>query len=143
MRSFQARDLGRSNGDTCILELLPLPSPNVRTWLYAPWNVPYLRDRDSYRQHLIPQRVERIRARVSNYRPRAVVFLGMSYLEHWQKIAGTPLEVQEDVALAGSDTLYIAVRHPASRGVTNAYFRGVGELLARRLGAGAVDVPMK
>lgn len=134
VRSFQARDLGRSNGDTCILELLPLPSPNVRTWSYAPWNVPYLRDRKTYRQHLVPERVERIRARVSTYRPKAVVFLGMSYLEHWQKIAGTPLEVQENVAVAGGDTLYIAVRHPASRGVTNAYFRGVGELISRRLG---------
>jgi hypothetical protein len=134
VRSFQARHLGRNNGDTCILELLPLPSPNVRTWLYAPWNVPYLRDRDSYRLHLIPQSVERIRARVSTCRPKAVVFLGMSYLKHWQKIAGTPLEVQGDVAVAGGDTLYIAVRHPAARGVTNAYFRGVGELIARQLG---------
>lgn len=135
VRSFQARDLGRNNGDTCILELLPLPSPNVRTWLYAPWNVPYLRDRDSYRLHLIPQRVERIRARVSTCRPRAVVFLGTSYLKHWQTIAGMPLKVQEQVALAEGDTLFIAVRHPAARGVTNAYFRGVGELIARRLRA--------
>jgi hypothetical protein len=133
VRSFQAHDLGRNDGDTCILELLPLPSPTVRSWLYAQSDVAYLRDRETYQQHLLPLRIERIRARIATYRPRAIVFLGMSYLEHWQEIAGKQLAVREDIALARGNTIFIAARHPASRGVTNSYYRGIGELVARSL----------
>jgi hypothetical protein len=133
VRAFQMRNFGRDDGATCIVELLPLPSPNVRSWLYSEWGLEHLRDRKTYRQHLIPRRVASIRARVSSYRPTAVVFLGMSYLKHWQEIAGTPLNVRESVAVADGETIYIAALHPASRGTASSYFRAIGDLIAPRL----------
>ncbi len=133
VRTFQMRSLGRDDGASCIVELLPLPSPDVRSWLYSEWDVEYLRDRKMYRQHLLPRRIASIRARITTHRPTAVVFLGMAYMKHWQEIAGTPLNVRESLAVADGETLFIAARHPASRGTANSYFRAIGDLIAPRL----------
>lgn len=135
VRNFQSRELGRANGDTCILELLPLPSPNVRTWLYASSKLAYLSDRERYRRHIAPRRIERIREHIRTYHPRAVVFLGLAYMSFWQQIAGREFICQDDAGarvLSAHGTTFVVARHPASRGVTNAYFREVGRLVGRK-----------
>jgi hypothetical protein len=34
MRDYQKNVIGTKRGNTCLLELLPLPAPNVSSWLY-------------------------------------------------------------------------------------------------------------
>lgn len=137
VRDFQASELGRCDGTTCIVELLPLPSPNIRTWLYAEVSsAEYLHDRKSYRRHFVPSRISRIRTRIDEFQPAVVVFLGLAYTMYWRQVAGDDFVRINALGIATATrngTAFIAVRHPASRGVTNAYFRSVGEFIAKRL----------
>jgi len=61
------------------------------------------------------------------------MFLGLSYAAYWSEIAGLPLPREVDALAKGrtSQTLFIAAKHPVARGASNAYFRGVGELIAK------------
>ena len=43
---YQRTQLGLSTGETCLAELLPLPSPSTATWNYGRWfDLPRLRSR--------------------------------------------------------------------------------------------------
>jgi hypothetical protein len=58
VREYQQTLLGRLIGDTCLLELLPLPSPSIEQWVYAQYSqLPYLRDRETYRKECIKTRI--------------------------------------------------------------------------------------
>lgn len=37
VKLYQRDHLGRRNDDTCLLELLPLPSPSTNNWVYGPY----------------------------------------------------------------------------------------------------------
>ncbi len=53
VREYQKILLGKLSGDNCLSNLLPLPSPSTKQWLYAQHcQLPYLRDRSTYRTHL-------------------------------------------------------------------------------------------
>jgi len=135
VRTYQRDHLGRTGGETCLLELLPLPSPSISHWLYANGSkLANLATRQSYRDWLIPLRVQRLRERIQMHSPPNVIFYGKTYLEHWQAIAGPPLrKVPElDIFQARTDgTLFIVTNHPVATGVTNAYFHAVGQLIAQ------------
>jgi hypothetical protein len=139
VRKYQARELGRIGGETCLIELLPLPSPNVRRWIYGQCTtIPYLANRVSYRERVEPSRVRSIQERIAEHRPRAVVFLGLRYLSAWSEIAGSPLQREPTSGIAytiSGTTLFVAAKHPAARGVTNDYFRCVGEFVQQRASA--------
>jgi hypothetical protein len=82
VRKYQRDDLGRKSGNSCLIELLPLPSPSTKKWLYAEHtDLPFLRNREAYRDYAIPWRIVRIREGIEKYCPRAVVFYGMVYQE--------------------------------------------------------------
>ena len=58
IRTYQEKLLGRTDGDTCMLELFPLPSPNTSTWLYGDnSSISYLTDRKTYRKRLANLRI--------------------------------------------------------------------------------------
>ena len=134
VRMYQRDHLGREGKETCLLELLPLPSPSTNHWLYADGShLPTLADRQIYRDWLIPIRIKRLHARILEHRPPFVIFYGKTYLEHWQAIVGAyPLLRVEDLDIykaKDQDTLYIVTNHPVATGVTNAYFHAVGSIL--------------
>ncbi len=134
VRAFQRTEWGRPQGTSCLTELLPLPSPGVDRWLHFAEHskLPYLMSRAAYTEHVRPQGVVQLATKVAEYRPRAVVFYGLQYLPSWQAIAGSGFEA---TSLAGTyacrrdGTLYLATRHPAATGVSNAYFHSVGRLI--------------
>jgi hypothetical protein len=76
VREYQRNRLARSNGASCLVELLPLPSPGTNRWLYYAENskLPFLKDRKTYIAHVRPQRIMHLRRRIEEYRPRVVVF---------------------------------------------------------------------
>jgi hypothetical protein len=137
VRRVQATQIGRRGGSSCLIELLPLPSPGVNRWIYeAASTIPFLATREGYLNHLVRPRMAAIRELLERYRPRAVVFLGLSYAPYWSAIAGVSMEPP-----AGADfvmqtvlrTTFVCVKHPAARGVANTLFRNVGERLSARL----------
>lgn len=136
VKVYQANSLGRQQGNTCLLELLPLPSPTTGHWLYADLSsLSFLADRATYREHVVEQRVEHIRGLITSHRPRAVIFYGVTYVRWWQQIAGVEFHkgsVDEKAVYTaeGADTSFVIMMHPASY-VRNRYFQEIGELLAR------------
>ena len=137
VKTYQREALGRWQNETCLLELLPLPSPSTENWLYGTvTSVQGLHSRDAYRKYYAPRRAEHLRHRISEYRPSAVVFYSVNvwYLKWWQAIAQVNFEVREIEGKtfhfgANSYTRYLVVHHPASHGVTNRYFHHLGQLL--------------
>jgi len=56
-RMFQRNVLGREASGTCLMELMPLPSPGLSTWSYDVWSdIDYLRSRNLYMSEVLPKR---------------------------------------------------------------------------------------
>lgn len=137
IRLFQRDQLGRRNSNHCLLELLPLPSPSTSHWLYAQYSqLPYLVNRASYRAYCLDIRIHHLQQRLLKHSPQVVVFYSFNYLAHWQKIAGLEFEA---VAAANfcvaqtAATLFIVMKHPAARRLSNIYFDAVGQYIARQM----------
>jgi len=133
VRVYQRDKIGRKTNETCLLELLPLPSPSTKAWNYHLWSdLPFLKDRTTYRSYCAPWRMEHIRSRINEYKPKAVVFMGQGYSQYWQAISG-----QNDTygdkggfwALISGRTTYVITKHPSAQGVTNNYFESIGDFL--------------
>lgn len=116
---YQSQRLGRANGGTALLELMPLPARSSKDWPYAQWSADArLRSRESYVATIQPLRVAALRERIAAHRPRAIVFYGTSCASAWNAIA------------AGLDVPHAIMKHPAARGVDNKWFDGIGERLS-------------
>jgi hypothetical protein len=135
IRTYQRDRLGRTDGETCLLELLPLPSPSTSHWYYKGYSkLPYLQTRELYKEHLAPIRAAHLKKRIAEHNPRAVIFYGGSYSHYWQQIAPSPFQ---RITLSDGDilqatapsTTFLIINHPAARGITTRYFEDIGTLL--------------
>lgn len=136
VREYQKAVLGRRISNSCLLELLPLPSPSIGQWLYAKYSrVPYLRDRETYRQECIASRISHLQDRIKRHKPKAVIFYSLSYQDYWNRIAAVDFHKSLDQIHTGRNelTLFVITKHPASQGITNEYFHRVGQLIANSL----------
>jgi hypothetical protein len=80
--AYQHALLGRRGGETCLLELLPLPKRNARDWRYDQWtDLPELRNRARYERSSIPSHSESIIRAINQHRPRVAVLWKASVLE--------------------------------------------------------------
>lgn len=132
VKAYQRDILGRKTSETCLLELLPLPSPSTTVWNYDRWsNLPFLKNRSNYRDYCIPWRCEHIKSRINTYQPKLVVFLGLSYSQYWEAIAAPNIfENMGDFKAAKSQTaLFIIAKHPSTKGITNSYFESIGSYI--------------
>jgi hypothetical protein len=84
-RTYQAENLGRSHGNSLLLELLPIPKPNMAAWDY-PLTFPEYPDVESYRSVLIPQRIDLISQLVRLHQPKVIVAYGKEYWPHYRQI---------------------------------------------------------
>ena len=133
VRRYQIEHLAAPDGDTCLLELLPLPSPSTTHWIYGEHSdLEMLRDRATYRSALVPRRVAALQAMIATHAPRYVVFVGLSYVPYWNTVAGVDLPTRPERPVPSRDgrTRMVISRHPSSFGVTNGYFEQIGRTLA-------------
>lgn len=128
IKAFQGGRLGRTNGDNCIIELLPLPSPGRDRWSYDQWSgLPQLRNRREYETALKESRSRHIWERIQEHRPELVVFYSFGDMPAWTAVSGCTFTLEGGVHLAKRDgTLFVVTRHPVAWGPTNAYFDSVG-----------------
>lgn len=137
VRDYQRDHLARPTSDHCILELFPLPSPSTAHWLYKDCSqLPYLVNRDHYRAFVAPFRVAHLQSQIRSHRPPYVVFYSFSYrVSYWEKIAGVPIKDNPELGCAlgrNNDTMFVIIKHPATKGVTSDYYHSIGRLLRRR-----------
>jgi hypothetical protein len=137
VKEYQRVRLGRQKDESCLLELLPLPSPSTGIWNYGAWTgIPYLENREIYRQTCLPWRIEHLRNLLAEQFPAVVVFYGSAYRRWFEQIAGCALTGMESSGVGWADrgrTLFLLVKHPAARGVSGQYFVDAGCEIRRRL----------
>lgn len=134
VRDYQAHSLGRSIGETCLLECSALPSPDLTSWLLPTLTeLPHLQSREIAYRVLVPARLRRMRQMIDEYKPRSVVCYG-SRSRWWGEIAGGKLTPVGGLTTGrrGASRILV-VRHPTARwktGEANAYFARIGEVIA-------------
>ncbi|MDP8922230.1 MAG: hypothetical protein M3O34_05055 [Chloroflexota bacterium] len=138
LRQYQAYRLGRHAGETCLIELLPLPSPGMKVWYYKEWTeLPQLRSRRAYQAYYAPRRVRAIRQLIAQRRQSLVCFYGLTHLPWWRELVGVKFDEivlpRNKRGYTGEDggIVYLLVEHPVAFGVTSSYFAGAGEAAAR------------
>ena len=134
MRQYQKSLWGTREGNTCLLELLPLPAPSISSWLYREIStLPYLASRKTYREYVTPFRIAHLQNRILQHQPKAVILYGSGYDNYWKSIAGINSweRSSEGVSFAiNNSTIFISSMHPVAHGATNEYFYCIGRLIA-------------
>ena len=134
-RAYQKIQLARDN-KVCLLDLLPLPRPGGTFWEYNQWsNAPSLADRKAYKTFVLLERKKHLAERIQAHHPRAVIFYGQKYREHWEEIARSRFAVTFDgyESARVDATWFFLIKHPIAQGLTNEYFKGVGRFIADKL----------
>lgn len=133
IKRFQACELGQPQGDTAILELMPLCSPATSHWFYGRWSeLAYLQSRAEYLARVMPERIALLKKKLQANQPKAVIFYGASYREFYEQIIGARTHFNERLDCYSFDaqtTRYLVIKHPASKGITNEYFLAIGRYL--------------
>jgi hypothetical protein len=125
VRIFQRDRLARRGGKTRLSLLFPLPSKSLDHWKYHEWSgATQLKDRSRYKRHFETTRVAQLAKSVGKLSPKTVAFFGSSYLPYWERIAGVEFKVTPEGVLTAANrgTKFIVCKHPATKGISNAYF---------------------
>ena len=148
LRHYQVNMLGRSDGATCLLEFMPLPSPTARHWLYSTWTAhPSLSSRETYLQAMKKPRAAGLTQLLGSHRPRVVIFYGLANENLWTALcpAGAAFKQYQTggnqvwkIAHYAGQTFVICA-HPATGGLSPNYFKVIGRKV--RECAGALTLP--
>ncbi len=135
VRNYQRDSWGRNDSDNCILELFPLPSPSTADWIYGKTSsLPTLKNRDTYREAYLPNRVDHFQRRVEKHRPKVVFIFGISYMPYWEKLVGTKfLEENDLLQVVVEKTKFVVLQHPVAHGIKNEYFYNAGQAISKTL----------
>ncbi|MBK8255034.1 MAG: hypothetical protein IPK82_20540 [Polyangiaceae bacterium] len=143
IKRFQQTEWGRAHSNTCLVELLPLPSPSIADWRYSRWtDVEYLKRRDAYRKHILPRRLASLAALLRENGQKVVFFYGSGYVRHWSELAGINLSQAQAVTIAHNSkgrslrarivpkdgNVYIVAIHPAYSN-QSCYFERLGDIV--------------
>lgn len=133
IRHYQRFDFARPSGETCLLELMPLPAPNISTWPYADQSdLPSLASRKEYLREWLPYRTNALANLIKTYCPKIVVFYSLQYFTHWQAVTGKYFswtQVDFGFNTQWQTTRFFCTKHPTGFGVTNASFDQLGEAM--------------
>lgn len=78
IRQYQAEMLGRSSGNTLLLELMPIPKPKLSNWDYNTL-LPQFSSATDYYQSVKPQRIKLLQTLTQSYLPKVIVGYGKGF----------------------------------------------------------------
>ncbi|MHC5743477.1 MAG: hypothetical protein ACYTXT_16445 [Nostoc sp.] len=141
IRKYQIEKLGRKDKETCLLELFPLPSPSRKYWIYNEFSqLPFLSTRQTYEDYCVETRINHIRQRIQEHKPKAVVFYGRAFKYFWRKITENITNIEftkpsesslEDFFISrNNQTLFVMAKFP--RALPNEYFHNIGRAILNR-----------
>ncbi|MDZ8109706.1 MAG: hypothetical protein RM338_29340 [Nostoc sp. DedQUE12a] len=141
VRKYQINELGRNDKETCLLELLPLPSPNLKHWIYNEHSqLSYLCNRESYENYCLETRINHLSERIKEcHQLKAVIYYGIGYESSWREITKKIGDVdflwRSEGFFIGrnAQTVFVIAKHPATKGLTNEYFHKIGISIAEKL----------
>jgi hypothetical protein len=114
LRTYQRDRWGKVTVcETCIIELCGLAARGLATAM----------DRERFRE----ERVEIIRQKLCEHRPKVVVMYGKNEKKRWETIAGGALEVDQPYRVGS--TILVFTTHPNTHGRRNSDWEQLGERL--------------
>lgn len=147
VREFQRDELGRADGQNCVLDLSPLSSPSGAVWKLAEFGVDWLRTKQVYESRLLPARCALLREKVTCYRPSLVLFYGLQQRQRWEQVSAclfSPSKLDQLLLAHSDDTLFALMPHPVNlnrrlsgtgTGKVNRFLAAVGTTLREELRA--------
>jgi hypothetical protein len=135
VRNYQRDFWGRRKGDSCIIDLFPLPSPGTKDWIYGVQSaLEILKDRETYRDTFLQKRANHIRHRIDEYNPKIVCAFGITYMNYLEAIVQSDFHEEDDFYYTKfGKTIFVVLQHPAAFGATNKYFYHAGRVVAKKL----------
>lgn len=85
VREYQSKQLGRFDGKTFLLELLPIPKPALTSWDYVRV-LPQFPSRDAYYDKVKPQRIRTVRRLIAKHDPELLVAYGKRYWADFRQL---------------------------------------------------------
>lgn len=133
IKSYQRESLARADGDTALLELLPLPARSRRSgepWPYAGLGIPSLATREDYRSAFEKVRRRRLVGLIEAKHPRVVITYGD--VQAWRDCLGAhdPLNSKAWTGQCGTTTI-MCTHHPEGARA-NAHWSFLGQALKER-----------
>lgn len=85
IRNYQADYLGRFQGNSLLLELLPIPKPSIDSWGYENL-IPQFASSAEYYKVVKPRRVKYLQRLMSEYSPKIIICYGKMYWQEYKEI---------------------------------------------------------
>lgn len=129
---------GAENGDTCLINLKPLPCPKWRSWLWPQWcNVE--ESKQDFLQRIQTGRCHRITEMIRmSPAPRCVVFYSTNtqFRSCWQQISGCNFDMVVESGIFGkrvADTVFVAIPQRRKQGIPYALMTKIGNWIRTEL----------
>ena len=136
IREYQKTQLGNHDGETCLAELMPLPSPATKHWLYSKVSdIRGLKSRESYVRNWGRIRLQSLTELINTHRPKNIVFYGAGHYQQWwsQLMPANHEMISIDGVKAylgtRSGTVFAVSPHPVATGVKNSFFHDLGNAM--------------
>lgn len=102
IRNYQADYLGRFQGNSLLLELLPIPKPSIGSWGYENL-IPQFASSAEYYKVVKPRRVKYLQRLMSEYSPKIIICYGKMYWQEYKEIFPELEFLLENEFLVGKD----------------------------------------
>ena len=140
LKTFRTESLGRTSSNNCLLEMFPLPSPKTTKFNYVEWTD--FKNREDYKNSIKEVRIDKIKNLIQENQPKFVIFYSTDkeYCSYWKMISGIDFdEIKTQVfkerkknslvfkVAKKGNTTYAIINHPTYMGVSDEYYKTVGE----------------
>ncbi len=124
IKKYQRYKFGRSQGDHCSLDLMPLPCNNQKDWPYLNTGIEFLNSKNKYSRKIMPERIGKFKKLIKEHSPSIVIFYSVNknYLKQWKEIIGSTSNLKKRNKIYFSNdinTKFFVIPHPNSRGLSN------------------------
>ncbi len=107
IRRYQAEQLGRSQGNTLLTELMPIPKPSVGSWGYEEL-ISQFSSREDYYQQIRPRRVQLLRQLVAQHNPQVIIAYGKAFWPDYKGIfSDMTFRTNDQFEVASQDGLLV------------------------------------
>lgn len=134
VKSFQINKLGGLHSDHCLLEILPLPSPDNTAKSWEDFYGHCFGTRKEYEKEYLKKRKTLIRNLILTHKPKLVVFYGLKYKTTFAEIVDNDFNSRlssESKVIRYTEngfTKYLLIRQP-SQGVSDKYLAEAAQFI--------------
>ncbi|HBL52898.1 MAG TPA: hypothetical protein DDZ34_02320 [Syntrophaceae bacterium] len=132
IRAYQTCSLGRADdhSETCLMELMPLPSSSTNDWIYGQFQG--IETRVKYFENISPHRINKLKELINENPKKIILFYGKSYIDRWRHIIGSDLKVDNGFMWFKKNSLFIVINHPCR--ISNEYCQNVATFIMNSIG---------